>query len=121
VGYREIGGDKAQMTEFSSGSLSAFGKLSAGDGDLSGADEVHSLIVVARDQPDLWYALARQFTGDQKVQVVLDRRRCERRQRVQMLELDQRGMDRRHPTCPEHDVRQRSFVIIRRQDGTLED
>jgi hypothetical protein len=118
MGYRELGGDKAQMIEFSSGSLSAFGMLSAGDGDLSGAEEVHSLIVVARDQPDLWQTLARQFASNPKVQVLLDRRHWERRQRLQILEVDQRGIDRRHPPRPEHDVRQRSFVIIRRQDGT---
>jgi hypothetical protein len=107
------------MIEFSGCSMSGFGK-SAGD-EAPSAGQVHSLIIVARDQAELCHVLAREFASNPRVQVLLDRRHWERRRRIQVLELDRRGADRRHPTCPEHDVRQRSFVIIRRQDGTLED
>ncbi len=109
------------MSESSSGFMSGFGKLSAGEGELPSAEKVRSLIIVARDQSELWHVLARELAGDPKVQVILDRRRWERRRRIQIFGLDQRGVDRRHPPRPEHDVLQRSFVIIRRQDETLGD
>lgn len=107
------------MDGFPSSSLSASGKLSANDGGVPREEKVHSLIIVAQDQPELWLALARQFAGNPTVQVLQDRRRWERRQRIQRYESDQRGTDRRHPPRLEHDVRHRSFVIIRRQDATL--
>ena len=82
-------------------------------------EKVPSLIIVARDQPELWHALACQFVEDPKVLVLQDRRRWERRQRVQGLDSDQRGADRRQPSSPEQNVRERYFVIIRQRDGTL--
>jgi len=118
MGHHEFGGDKGQMVKFSSSSVNGFGKSAADSGEPPCAEKVHSLIIVARDQAELWRVLAREFASNPRVQVLLDRRHWERRRRLQVLELDQRGADRRHPTCPEHDVRQRSFVIIRRQDGT---
>lgn len=99
--------------------LSGFGKPFAREREVPNVEKVHSLIIVARDQPELWQALARQFAGDPSVQVFRDRRFWERRQLDQRYESDQRGPDRRHPARLEHDVRHRSFVIIRRQDETL--
>jgi hypothetical protein len=37
------------------------------------------LFIVARDQPDLWAHLAREFSGEEGVEVVLDRRLAQRR------------------------------------------
>lgn len=39
------------------------------------------LFIVARDEPELCAHLAREFSGEAGVEVVLDRRRVERRQR----------------------------------------
>jgi hypothetical protein len=102
-------------------SSDALGKQSVGKGETlraqSSAAKVHSLIIVAGDQPDLLQALAGQFAGNTKVQVLQDRRRWERRQRVQTCEPDRRGPDRRRPPRLEYDVRCRSFVIIPQQEG----
>jgi len=108
------------MHWFSNSFLSTLGKPFAGDREVQSVEKVPSLIIVARDQPELWHAMTRQFAADPKVQVLQDRRRWERRQRIQKYDLDQRGPDRRRPASLEHNVRYRSFVIIRRQDGTPE-
>jgi len=59
---------------------------------------VRYLLIVAPNQPDVGSYLTRSFAGDQKVQVLLDRRRGERRQRVQAREPERRRTDRRKPT-----------------------
>jgi len=74
---------------------------------------IRVLIVVARDQPDLWQSLTRHFEANKDVQVLLDRRQGERRQRVQTYERDRRGPDRRRPPCIENDVSSRQYVIVR--------
>jgi hypothetical protein len=73
--------------------------------------EVRGRIIVARDQADLCEALSRCFARDEGVQVLFDRRRWERRQRIQTCEPDRRGMDRRRPTTAENDLRRRSFMV----------
>lgn len=47
------------------------------------------LIIVARDQPDLYEYLAKQFSGDGEVEVLLDRR-----QRIRAREPERRQADR---------------------------
>ncbi len=83
-------------------------------------ERVRSLIIEARDQPDLIQALAREFAGDRKVSVLLDGRRWERRQRFRAAAIDRRWVDRRRPPGPEQDILRRSYVIIRQESGTLE-
>ena len=80
------------------------------------AKPVRTLIIVARDQPDLWHALAEQFADSTTVQVLPDRRHWAPRQRVHCDDADRRRSDRRCPPNIERDVRRRSFVIVRRQD-----
>jgi len=80
---------------------------------------VRALVVVARDQTDLWQALTRHFSTSEDVRVLLDRRLLERRQRLQTYDLDRRGVDRRRPTSIENDVSYRQYVITRPQHGTL--
>ena len=79
--------------------------------------KVRYLIIVARDQPDLWRALARHIVGDEGVQVILDRRRWPRRRREETREPDRRGADRRQTPRIERDLRHRSFVLVDRLDG----
>lgn len=87
-------------------------------GAQSARDKVRCRFIVARDQPDLWHHLRRDFAGDEEVQVVLDRRRGERRQRVQMHEPDRRQVDRRRASI-DTDLRYRSFVILHEQQGVF--
>jgi hypothetical protein len=119
----QFGEDQMEPNPFPITSSDALGNQSVGKGEIlraqSSAAKVHSLIIVARDQPDLWQALVGQFAGNTKVQVLQDRRRWGRRQRVQTYEPDRRGLDRRRPPRLEHDVRCRSFVIIPQREGVL--
>ena len=79
----------------------------------SPAKMVRYLLIVARNQPDLCHYLKNNFAGDEKVEVILDRRRGERRQRIQPHELERRrGERRRHPGI-DKDLTYRSFVIVR--------
>ena len=83
-------------------------------------DTVRYLIIVARHRPDLWHALMRQFAGERRVQVLRDRRRLERRQRVQTREPDRRGRDRRRPPSLDTDLPHRSFLIVAQLQGVIE-
>lgn len=74
---------------------------------------VRGLIIVTRDQPDLWASLTQHFVANEDVQVLLDRRQGDRRQRVQTLGRERRGAERRRPPSIETDVRFRQFVIVR--------
>jgi len=81
---------------------------------------VRSLIIVARDQPDLWQSLKEHFATNADIEPILDRRRWERRQRIQWCEPDQRERDRRRPPSIEHDLRARPFVLVRRKSKRFE-
>ena len=76
-------------------------------------DTVRYLIIVARDQPDLWRSLKEHFAASEDVELILDRRQEERRQRVHTHEPDRRARDRRRPPSIETDVRSRQYVIVR--------
>src|SRR5512147_1506865 len=52
---------------------------------------------MARDQPTLWGRLRRRLTANRDIQIVLDRRKGERRQRVEAVAQDRRRDDRRQP------------------------
>jgi cytoskeletal protein CcmA (bactofilin family) len=52
---------------------------------------------MVRDRPTFWRRLRRRLTANRDIQIVLDRRKGERRQRVQAVEQDRRRDDRRRP------------------------
>jgi len=52
---------------------------------------------MARDRPTFWRRLRRRLTANRDIQVVVDRRMEERRQRVEAVEQDRRRGDRRRP------------------------
>lgn len=74
------------------------------------------LIIVARDQPALCEYLTRNFAGDEKVQVVLNRRRGERRQRIEPHEPERRRGKRRRRPDLDRDLSYRSVVILRLEE-----
>jgi cytoskeletal protein CcmA (bactofilin family) len=90
------------------------------------------MLIVARYLLNLWRALTRHPVADEDVQVVLDRRQRERRQRVQAVDQERRGADRRQPLSVDFsEVRgflgegiglkgQLSFTGVVRVDGHLE-
>jgi len=81
-------------------------------------EKLHCLIIVGRDQPNLWFAIQRKFAVYKRVQVIQDRRRRERRQRFHLYEPERRRVDRRRPLCIENDLYWRPYLIVRlKQDG----
>ena len=82
---------------------------------------VRYLLIVARNQPDLWRYLKNNFAGDEKVEVILDRRRGERRQRIQSHEPERRGAERRRQPSLDKDLNYRSLVIFRQRHGVLKE
>jgi hypothetical protein len=70
------------------------------------------LIIVSRDQPDLWRHLRQLLTGADGFEVVLDRRHGGRWQWSQSAEFQERGADRRRAHDPRMGFAQRSFVIV---------
>ncbi len=73
-----------------------------------------TLIIVARDWPDLCYAMTQQFGGHEGIVILLDRRHGERRHSVQPYSPDRRRADRRSVPKLEEDLRSRQYVIVRR-------
>jgi hypothetical protein len=70
------------------------------------------LIVVRRDQPELYRELQARAAGDGTVQVILDRRSRDRRVVIQDVSLDRRRRtDRRAPIAPRWDPR--GFLLAR--------
>ena len=77
---------------------------------------VRSLIVVARDHPEVWRALAHRFATDERVRVFLDRREGFQSRRDQRIAPERGGPDRRRPQSIENDVRNRQYVIVRERE-----
>ena len=71
------------------------------------------LLIVARDQLELWQALKQEFGDRGEIGVLLDRRRGERRQEVQPVAGDRRGIDRRSLPRRDDDLRARRYVLAR--------
>jgi hypothetical protein len=71
------------------------------------------LLIVARDQTELWQALQHEFGDSGEMTILLDRRQEERRQGVQPVTADRRGIDRRSLPHIEDDLRLRQFVLVR--------
>ena len=76
------------------------------------------LVIAARSNSDLYDYLRQQFAGDETVQVLLDRRRAERRRQDSGTRQRRRG-ERRHVRGRESDLATHGFVIVRRPAGLL--
>ena len=70
---------------------------------------VEHLVVVAAHTPQIQRLLSRLFAGSETVQVLVDRRRRERRQEIETRAVERRWVDRRRENPPRSDW----FVIIR--------
>jgi hypothetical protein len=70
------------------------------------------LFLVARDQPDLWDQLNKEFSG-RDVAVVVDRRRGERRRAEGSSADNRRQSERRESAEVDREVRSRGFSVIR--------
>lgn len=79
------------------------------EGDMGGY-----LLIVPADRRDLYEYLKRQFAQVENFQVILDRRRTERRQRSEPHEPERRQAQRRRPS--ESYRRSDWFVIAKEED-----
>jgi len=75
------------------------------------------LVIAGRNHPDLYNYLRRQFTGDSKVQVLLDRRREERRCMREARRPERRRGDRRGARGRENGLSYHGFVIVHQASG----
>ena len=74
---------------------------------------VLSLIVVAREQHDLWRSLVHEFKEVEQIQILLDRRHGERRLPWGPVAYDRRARDRRSLPRLEDDLHARQYVLVR--------
>jgi hypothetical protein len=74
---------------------------------------VLSLIIVAREQQDLWRSLVDEFRDVRQIQVLLDRRHGERRTPRGSVAYDRRTRERRSLPRLEDDLHARQYVLVR--------
>ena len=98
------------------------GSAHGGRTPFAGKRETHRpryLIVVSRDQPDLWRHLRQMFTGIGGVDIVLDRRHGGRWQWTQSCTYEERGEDRRRTRDLDAGLPHRSFVIVTPEEAAV--
>ncbi|RPI09541.1 MAG: hypothetical protein EHM71_05760 [Zetaproteobacteria bacterium] len=78
---------------------------------------IQYLVIAGRNHPDLYSYLRRQFAGDDKVQVLLDRRHEERRRRGDAHRPDRRRGDRRVGRVKDNGLNYHGFVVVRQFSG----
>jgi len=78
---------------------------------------IQYLVIAARNHPDIYGYLRRQFARDEKVQVLLDRRYEERRRRGDAYRPDRRRGDRRGNRGKDNGLTYHGFLIVRQLSG----
>ena len=76
---------------------------------------VRGLLIVARDQPDLYDCLRHTYGDSETLTVLLDRRQGERRRSVVPI-VGERRRDRRRPPSIADDLRYQQYVLVRPHD-----
>jgi|MudIll2142460700_1097286.scaffolds.fasta_scaffold1622780_1 hypothetical protein len=74
-----------------------------------------SLLIVARDQPELFRALQQELGGSPQLRVILDSRRANRRRQALPVPVDRRRRERRSPPRLEDDLCLRQYILVRPQ------
>ena len=70
------------------------------------------LFIVAREHPDLWAHLAREFSGEAGVEVVLDRRAEERRRVPVPADQERRQLNRRARPPIDSELSSMNFALV---------
>jgi hypothetical protein len=68
--------------------------------------------IVSRRHPKLFEYLLQRFSDDPNVQVILDRRRAERRQAEAPVRFERRRVDRRQQRDLSQELRGRSVAVV---------
>jgi hypothetical protein len=75
-----------------------------------------TVFVVSRRHPDLYQYLRERFASDTAVEIILDRRVSQRRQRHTSHHVERRRVERRQRPEVEQELETRSHAIITIQD-----
>ena len=78
---------------------------------------IEYLAIAGRNHPDVYSYLRRQFAGDSKVQVLLDRRHDERRRLGDAHRPERRRGDRRGGRGKDNGLNYHGFVFVRQPSG----
>ena len=92
--------DAREASPVPAGSIWPQSSAGPSSGPAKSGDKIRWIILVARDQPELFEHLTRAFANDDKVEVILDRRRN----------------FRRNPPAMEERLRVHGAAIVRRQE-----
>jgi len=79
--------------------------------------QLGEIFVVARYNPQLYDYLQREFSHEERIRIIMDRRVGERRQRGDTPASDRRQGDRRHHHEVDAHLRERGFVILHPGNG----
>jgi hypothetical protein len=74
---------------------------------------VRGLLIVARDQRDLYDCLQHAYGDSEEITVLLDRRQGERRRRIQPVAGERRYGERRSLLSIAEDLRYQQYVLVR--------
>jgi hypothetical protein len=74
---------------------------------------VRGLLIVARDQGDLYDCLRHAYSDSETVTVILDRRQGERRRALEPARGERRRWDRRSPLSIADDLRFQQYMLVR--------
>ena len=74
---------------------------------------VRSLLIVARDQGDLYDCLQHAYGDSETLTVLVDRRQGERRRSAAPVAGERRRTDRRSLLSIEHDLRFQQYLLVR--------
>ena len=77
------------------------------------------LVIMERDQLDLYRYLRQDFAEYKHVEVILDRRHEYRRQQAEVHGLPEQTADRRRPMSLDTDLRHHAFVIVPQSPSAL--
>jgi len=75
------------------------------------------LFIVSRDQHDLHDYLTKEFRRDQQIQIILDRRRADRRRHFEPRTAEQRQAARRRAMGMDEQMRSVGFAVVRQAQG----
>jgi hypothetical protein len=79
--------------------------------------QLGELFVVARYNPQLYDYLQREFSHEERIRIIMDRRVGERRQRAVPASGERRQNDRRRHQDVDTNLRERGFVILPGTNG----
>ena len=80
--------------------------------------QIGKIFIVARDNPQLYDYLQREFSHEERVRIIMDRRVGERRQRGDAPPSDRRQGDRRRHQEVDVNLRERGVVILQPDNGS---